>query len=479
MAKERQRQAAQMRAAGKKAAERQAAAERETRALRVAQKQARVAAAEEQAAREDERRQKALRAVEERASLEVEIASAEATAKKQEAQMEVARVSAQEAEAKAEAAEKQLAAERRLAAAEEERLRAVAAEEKLRLEAEEERRQLAAEAAVEAAQPEPEPEPEPEAEEEWHPPEPEILRQPGSSEDGESEYEDGSDDDPAWEEAKRAAELEERRLSSGSSNLRQAMETRRLSLEKETADKEQGRVDAQEEMRMEAQRRRVSAVATRKSAAAAEAQLEPKSAWGAEPEPEPELEREPEPEPEAAWQAEANVLAPAEREAFVCVLRSLVRAGCELSSPLCKGVFLTVGEEVQALEARDTQDGVPRVRIDKGWVSRFSKAGRLILMPREEFEQKAGDIDGDGLISVDEFVVWHLHALGLAPCADDYALFYAADTDGDGVISQEEFRACQPLFLDNDTRGEKQSRDREQLNDMLRAAAMPPAQEAV
>ena len=57
--------------------------------------------------------------------------------------------------------------------------------------------------------------------------------------------------------------------------------------------------------------------------------------------------------------------------------------------------------------------------------------------------------------------------------------FHGMDKDGDGVISQEEFRASQPLFLDNETRGEKQSRDREQLNDMLRAAAMPPAQGAV
>ena len=48
----------------------------------------------------------------------------------------------------------------------------------------------------------------------------------------------------------------------------------------------------------------------------------------------------------------------------------------------------------------------------------------------------AGDLDGDGRVDKDEFLIWHLYHLGYKPDVETYAMFYAADTDGDGDVSE-------------------------------------------
>ena len=186
------------------------------------------------------------------------------------------------------------------------------------------------------------------------------------------------------------------------------------------------------------------------------------------PEPEKVLEPEPEPEPvaeelleeEAAVEAEADADAAAAagddatraKDAlgteFICVLRSIIRTGCELDSPQVKpGGFLQVGEHIFAEESVSTAEGVERIRTDRGWVSRSTKSGRAILMNKEEFFASA-DADGDGVVSKDEFAIWHLATLGTAAGVEEFNIFFAADTDGNGSISQEEFEAAKPLFLD-------------------------------
>ena len=176
-----------------------------------------------------------------------------------------------------------------------------------------------------------------------------------------------------------------------------------------------------------------------------------------EPEPEPELELE------VVEDEIEDEVEPA-GEFFLCVLRTIVRKGVELDSPQAKlpFSFLEVGQQVVGVEVRKTDDGIERVRLeDGGWVSRVSKLGRPILMSESEFFAPA-DADHDGVVSKDEFVVWHLHALGTPPTADDYAMFYAADKNGDGTVSQQEFAECQPLFLDAQRRAEAKARAEQQ-----------------
>ena len=58
------------------------------------------------------------------------------------------------------------------------------------------------------------------------------------------------------------------------------------------------------------------------------------------------------------------------------------------------------------------------------------------------------DDDGDGIITEQEFRLWHLQVLGAPPGVEELTIFFAADADGDGTISSAEFDAVKPLFLD-------------------------------
>eukprot|EP01044_Picomonas_judraskeda_P000960 COSAG03_NODE_49_length_16340_cov_8.317653_6_plen_1844_part_00 len=140
----------------------------------------------------------------------------------------------------------------------------------------------------------------------------------------------------------------------------------------------------------------------------------------------------------------------AQGEAFVCVLRTIVREGCELDSKQARAPsrsFLEVGDQVIGVELGKTQTGAERIRLDDGgWVSRVSKAGQAILLSESEFFAPA-DTNNAGVVSKDEFVVWYLHTLGHPPSADDYTIFYAADRTGNGTVSQAEFADCQALLL--------------------------------
>ena len=131
---------------------------------------------------------------------------------------------------------------------------------------------------------------------------------------------------------------------------------------------------------------------------------------------------------------------------YICVLRSVIREGCEFTSRQVPGGYLNVGERVFALEEK-VANGIPRVRIDRGWVSRKSKSDKFILMSEDEFLLSSADDDGDGIITEHEFRLWHLKFLGNPPGVEELTTFYAADADGNGSISSKEFDAVKPLFL--------------------------------
>ena len=50
------------------------------------------------------------------------------------------------------------------------------------------------------------------------------------------------------------------------------------------------------------------------------------------------------------------------------------------------------------------------------------------------------DHDGDGIITEQEFRLWHLRVLGTPPGIEELTIFYAADADGDGQINYVEFQ---------------------------------------
>ena len=76
------------------------------------------------------------------------------------------------------------------------------------------------------------------------------------------------------------------------------------------------------------------------------------------------------------------------------VLRTCqVRAGFELSSER-RGV-LQAGQQVEALEQRENDKGVARVRIDRGWVSVKTKGGVAVLELVEAASGPAGTLSED------------------------------------------------------------------------------------
>ena len=149
-------------------------------------------------------------------------------------------------------------------------------------------------------------------------------------------------------------------------------------------------------------------------------------------------------------------------EAFICVLRTIVREGCELDSKQATApsrAFLEVGDQVIGVELGKTQTGAERIRLeDGGWVSRVSKSGQAILLSESEFFAPA--VVNNGIVSKEEFVVWYLHTVGHAPSADDYTIFYAADRSGNGTVSQAEFAECQALLLAAQQKAEAMAREK-------------------
>ena len=65
---------------------------------------------------------------------------------------------------------------------------------------------------------------------------------------------------------------------------------------------------------------------------------------------------------------------------FVCVKRAAVRDGCDQQTSRRTG-FVNVGACINALERRTNENGVVRVRFERGWVSCTSQKGDLLLQP--------------------------------------------------------------------------------------------------
>ena len=118
-----------------------------------------------------------------------------------------------------------------------------------------------------------------------------------------------------------------------------------------------------------------------------------KGGGGREPQRQPEPEPEPEPEPaasaenaegdsEAARQARLEKMEPAGqgdegRQHFRVINRAFVRSDFEMNS--VREGTVEVGEEIEALEMRQNENGVVRVRFERGWVSADGPDGSTIL----------------------------------------------------------------------------------------------------
>ena len=121
-----------------------------------------------------------------------------------------------------------------------------------------------------------------------------------------------------------------------------------------------------------------------------------KGGGGREPQRQPEPEPEPEPEPaasaenaegdsEAARQARLEKMEPAGqgdegRQHFRVINRAFVRSDFEMNS--VREGTVEVGEEIEALEMRQNENGVVRVRFERGWVSATAGGSGKPLLER-------------------------------------------------------------------------------------------------
>jgi hypothetical protein len=128
-----------------------------------------------------------------------------------------------------------------------------------------------------------------------------------------------------------------------------------------------------------------------------------------------------------------------------------MRADADKDSP--KVGVLEVGDTVKVAEEIITQDGTVRVRLStagastasgQGWITNGGDGRAPALIAGSDFLGSGGDLDGDGRISREEFVLWHLYHMGDKPSVDAFQLFFAADTDGDGDVDRGEFAVIQP-----------------------------------
>ena len=142
---------------------------------------------------------------------------------------------------------------------------------------------------------------------------------------------------------------------------------------------------------------------------------------------------------------------------MVCILRSVLREGAEKNSE--KLGFVEVGDTVQILEEMTAPDGTVRVRLTTtamtkgntfaaaggadggGWISNGGPGKKPALICGADFLDSGGDLDGDGRVSREEFVLWHLYHMGDRPSVEAFQLFFSADTDGDGDVDPKEFAA--------------------------------------
>jgi hypothetical protein len=144
---------------------------------------------------------------------------------------------------------------------------------------------------------------------------------------------------------------------------------------------------------------------------------------------------------------------------MICILRSVMRAGADKGSP--KIGFVEVGDTVKVAEELIASDGAVRVRLTiagvsatsgDGWITNGGAGRAPALIAGSDFLDSGGDLDGDGRISREEFVIWHLFHIGDKPSVEAFQLFFAADTDGDGDVDRLEFAAVQPQFAKLATR---------------------------
>ncbi len=144
---------------------------------------------------------------------------------------------------------------------------------------------------------------------------------------------------------------------------------------------------------------------------------------------------------------------------MICILRSVMRVGADKGSP--KIGFVEVGDTVKVAEELIASDGAVRVRLTiagvsatsgDGWITNGGAGRAPALIAGSDFLGSGGDLDGDGRISREEFVIWHLFHIGDKPSVEAFQLFFAADTDGDGDVDRLEFAAVHPQFAKLATR---------------------------
>jgi hypothetical protein len=98
---------------------------------------------------------------------------------------------------------------------------------------------------------------------------------------------------------------------------------------------------------------------------------------------------------------EAPSPAPAPRlGSYTCCKKSQIRTGFEMDSD--KAGVLTKGESIDALEERVNDDGITRVRFEKGWVSKHIASGEVVLV-RAPASINAADINAAALMDPDGF----------------------------------------------------------------------------
>eukprot|EP01048_Picozoa_sp_COSAG05_P020199 COSAG05_NODE_3371_length_2106_cov_4.593197_1_plen_149_part_00 len=128
-------------------------------------------------------------------------------------------------------------------------------------------------------------------------------------------------------------------------------------------------------------------------------------------------------------------------ETMICVRRvrvyrsweHCVTATRDGSEKVCDvGERLVVFKDPQVVDAST----VKVVRTVDGWVRQTTGNGKNVLVSLGDF---GADTDGDGFVSIDEFVMWFLRLVGRAPTPAHYALFYAADSAGHGSLPSAKF----------------------------------------
>ena len=114
--------------------------------------------------------------------------------------------------------------------------------------------------------------------------------------------------------------------------------------------------------------------------------------------------------------------------------RAFVRGSFELDSR--RQGTVEPGEEIVALELRDNQDGVTRVRFERGWVSATGPDGTAVLAPvcAAEAPPQHGLLDAaltEGLLDADGRPKPLAAQAARAPKFSQYALLSADDDDGE------------------------------------------------